>query len=264
MAWHMGHPLSQTLFTSVYLDKLLWPVPTTIDEARFYRLERQISVNAEEQCPLTHLVLRAFCLALVKACDLVHARVTAEYYYEVGPTCSLSCGTSLSDAVQEEDFVAQLYNRSLLTEFDIESLQKIISQAVAWLRKQNAAMDVNVKQALIDRLEFRKHFLTALDQDVDVVQTRQKGPFVSCMALVAPIEKSMSLGKPVPEAFSLKIQRRLASTVPPRPMVTISSKDAIDLLRRFCRDAIDMQEIVDYSSSYNLRVCTQLDIRDHG
>ena len=33
--------------------------------------------------PLVSLVLRAYCLALVKACDLVHARVATEYYYEV-------------------------------------------------------------------------------------------------------------------------------------------------------------------------------------
>ncbi|KAL1970414.1 hypothetical protein VTN77DRAFT_5575 [Rasamsonia byssochlamydoides] len=236
MAWHMGHPLSQTLFTSIYLDKLLWPVPKTLEEARFYRGERQNGVDVEEQRPLTHLVLRAFCLALVKACDLVHTRVTAEYYYE------------------EEDFVAQLYNRSLLTEFDIESLQKIVNQAVSWLNEQEGRVDDGVKQALVDRLEFRKHFLTALGQDIDVVHTRSKGPFVSCLSLVLAIEKSVSLGKPVPEAFSLKIQRKLASTVPPRPMVTISSKDAIDHLRRFCRDAIDIQEILDYSGSYNLRV----------
>lgn len=33
--------------------------------------------------PLVGLVLRAYCLALVKACDFVHARVASEYFYEV-------------------------------------------------------------------------------------------------------------------------------------------------------------------------------------
>lgn len=76
----MGNPLSQTLFTSIYLDKLLWPVPKTFEEARFYRGQRE----NEDDPPLVHLVLRAYCLALVKACDFVLTRVTAEYYYEVG------------------------------------------------------------------------------------------------------------------------------------------------------------------------------------
>jgi hypothetical protein len=75
VAWHKGHPLSQTLFTSIYLDRLLWPVPRTMEDARFDRVP--------SDSPLVSLVLRAYCLALVKACDLVHARVATEYYYEV-------------------------------------------------------------------------------------------------------------------------------------------------------------------------------------
>lgn len=78
MAWHMGHPLSQTLLTSLYIDKLLWPVPRTVDEARFDRAN-----NGKVQSPLVHLVLRAYCLAVAKACDFVHARITSEYYHEV-------------------------------------------------------------------------------------------------------------------------------------------------------------------------------------
>lgn len=80
----MGHPLSQTLFTSIYLDRLLWPVPKTVEDARFDR-GRGLS-----EPPIVGNVLRAYCLALVKACDFVHARVATEYYYEVSgsiPQC---------------------------------------------------------------------------------------------------------------------------------------------------------------------------------
>lgn len=75
----MGHPLSQTLFTSIYLDKLLWPIPKTFEEAQFYRGQQA----KEEDLPLINLVLRAYCVALVKTCDFVNARVTSEYFYEV-------------------------------------------------------------------------------------------------------------------------------------------------------------------------------------
>ena len=71
----MGHPLSQTLFTSIYIDKLLWPVPRNMEDARFDRVP--------SESPLVGLVLRSYCLALVKACDFVHARVASEYFYEV-------------------------------------------------------------------------------------------------------------------------------------------------------------------------------------
>ena len=81
MAWHKGHPLSLTLFTSIYLDNLLWPVPKSLEEAHFSR--HQPGGNKAET-GLVHGVLRAYCLALVKCCGFVHSRVAAEYYYEVG------------------------------------------------------------------------------------------------------------------------------------------------------------------------------------
>jgi hypothetical protein len=80
----MGHPLSQTLFTSIYIDRLLWPLPRTLDEARFYRGKKEGGQSYEEETPLVHLVLRAYCLSLIKACDLVNSRVSTEYFYEVG------------------------------------------------------------------------------------------------------------------------------------------------------------------------------------
>ncbi|KAL2010798.1 hypothetical protein VTN00DRAFT_3516 [Thermoascus crustaceus] len=232
MAWHMGNPLSQTLFTSIYLDKLLWPVPKTFEEARFYRGQRE----NEDDPPLVHLVLRAYCLALVKACDFVLTRVTAEYYYE------------------EEDFVTQLYNRSLLTEFDTEQFHKLIDQALSWLDGQEGKIDAGAREALRNRLVFRRVFLAALEEDTYELQSRSTEHFASSLSHVSLIEKSLSLGKPVPDAISLKIQRKLASTVPPRPLVNISPEDALAHLRRFCQDAIDIQEIIEYRGPHNLRV----------
>jgi hypothetical protein len=58
----------------------------------------------------------------------------------------------------------------------------------------------------------------------------------------------------MPEAFSLKIQRKLASTVPPRPMVQIPSDDALAHLERLCQDAIDMQQMLDYRGPSNFKV----------
>ncbi|KAI9924925.1 hypothetical protein MW887_006330 [Aspergillus wentii] len=233
MAWHMGHPLSQTLFTSLYLDKLLWPVPRTVEEARF---DRGGTNGSKDGSPMVRLVLRAYCLALVKACDFVHARIATEYYYE------------------EEDFVTQLYNRSLLSQFDIEQFLKLIDEAVSWVDQQEGKIDENVRDAIKCRLIFRRNFLIALDQDVDVVQTRSTEHFASCLSQLSQLTQSTSLGKAIPEAFSLKIQRKLASTVPPRPMVNISSEDALAHLRRLCQDAIDLKEILEYRGPSNFKV----------
>ncbi len=75
----MGYPLSQTLFASVHLERLLWPEPQRLSDARFH-LEDAAIVQSTS---LLEDVFRPFCLALVKACDLVLAMIGSQHYYEV-------------------------------------------------------------------------------------------------------------------------------------------------------------------------------------
>ncbi len=74
----MGHPLSQTLFTSLYLDRLLWPEPKTLEQARFER------DGSQDGNVMLHSILRAYCLGLIKTCDFVHRAIVSEHFYEVG------------------------------------------------------------------------------------------------------------------------------------------------------------------------------------
>lgn len=80
VAWHIGHPLSQTLFTCLYIERLLWPEPKTLEEAQFSR-----DLNSRSENPLLYRVLRSYCIATIKACHFVHCMVTGESYYEVCP-----------------------------------------------------------------------------------------------------------------------------------------------------------------------------------
>lgn len=78
MAWHLGYPLSQTLFTSVYLEGIVMPLPHTIEDAYFTRA-------SNDYCHSNPMlkVLRAYCLGLLKACCYVNERIKFEHYYEV-------------------------------------------------------------------------------------------------------------------------------------------------------------------------------------
>jgi hypothetical protein len=108
MAWHSGYPLSQTLFTSVYIDKLLWPEPKTLEQAQFYRGE-----ISEDQRPGPLLqVLRAYCLALVKGCDFVIAKIVSRDYFE------------------EEDFCTHTYNRVLFVSIPMDVFLREIDAAI--------------------------------------------------------------------------------------------------------------------------------------
>jgi hypothetical protein len=74
----MGYPLSQTIFTSLYIDRLLMPTPTSLEQTYF---DKGGSCSVDE--PLTLQVLRAYCLGLIKTCWFVNNRVRSEHYYEV-------------------------------------------------------------------------------------------------------------------------------------------------------------------------------------
>lgn len=157
-------------------------------------------------------------------------------------------------SLQEEDFVTQLYNRNLLSSFDVSHFECLLDQAIAWIDGADE-IDQGLRDAIRYRLLFRREFVVALDQDLEVLDTRSTDKFESCLSHLAALTESVSLGKSVPEAFSLKIQRKLASTVPPRPMVNISHEVALAHLKRLCQDAIDMQQMLDYRGPSNFKVC---------
>ena len=81
VAWQMGNPLSITLFSSVYIDRILWPEPKDLESASFLR-PSDIS-HGHPQPSLLQGALRAYCLGLIKACDLCLERVSRQSYFEV-------------------------------------------------------------------------------------------------------------------------------------------------------------------------------------
>jgi hypothetical protein len=113
MAWHTGYPLSQTLFTSVYIDRLLWPIPEVLEHAQFYR-----GVVDEGKRPDMVLeVLRAYCLALVKGCHCVIAKITEREYFE------------------EEDFCTNTYHRVLFVQVPMDVFARELDAAMERLEE---------------------------------------------------------------------------------------------------------------------------------
>ena len=77
MAWHLGYPLSQTLLTSVYIEYILTPTPSTLADADFIREE-------SKRTPLTG-ILRAYCLGLIMFSNKVNDQIMGEHFYDVRP-----------------------------------------------------------------------------------------------------------------------------------------------------------------------------------
>ncbi|MCJ1477340.1 hypothetical protein MMC13_006011 [Lambiella insularis] len=216
VAWHTGHHISQTLFSSLYIDRLLWPEPKTLDQACFQR-----DGTPPHDNQMLHLVLRAYCLALIKACDLVHRTIISETYYE------------------EEDFVSNLYNRKLLPDVDLVDVDAILDRGIWLIESKKDLLSEGVREALTCRLSFRKLFLRAVA--VDLASSKEDHRFVweTCSSVLPLLLDSSKHGVAVPASFSTKTQRRLASTVPPRPIIVNGLRDTYKYLKQFFLDGKD-------------------------
>lgn len=104
MAWHEGYPLSQTLFTSVHLDRLLAP-------ENGYPYDFPLSRAARNKQSTSHQVLRAYCLAVSKCIDHTIQVITAQNYYE------------------EEDFVTHLFGRDLTPKISVDEVLQLLEDA---------------------------------------------------------------------------------------------------------------------------------------
>ncbi|KAI0456014.1 Mak10-domain-containing protein [Xylaria acuta] len=231
MAWHQGYPLSQTILTSVYVEALMNPYPTTIDDVDFTR-----TLPPPLREPSLLFALRAYCAGLIKACFFVNECMKEELYYE------------------EEDFVTNTYERNLLSHIPIPAIKGLLLDAVAELQAVQDAFPRDICLALSSRLRLRIAFLDAVDLSVTRSDTSEntKLPWVQLRDLINDIENQHVLGKPVPEAFSTKLQRRLASTMPPRPMVKLSFEESITHFKRFFQNGNEVIDVLQYTDPQSL------------
>jgi hypothetical protein len=119
MAWHEGYPLAQTLFSSHYIDKLLSLEARAIGQIHFSDIGKTNSWDA----PLLHIVLRAYCIALVKCCDYALEEVNR----------SLDGSGTRCNFYEEEDFSCHTYGRELFTRIPLDAVITLLNTAVEFV-----------------------------------------------------------------------------------------------------------------------------------
>lgn len=155
--------------------------------------------------------------------------------------------------IQEEDFSTHTFNRSLLSEIDDKPVLELLEDTMERLAADNSIPE-NSKQALLQRLKMRVAFLTTVLAVDERVAPIIKSAWQVLSNTLPSIRDTREFGKPVPDSFSVKLQRKLASTVPPRPIVETSFEDAYNHLVRLCHDGDLAAEILDYKDSHSLMV----------
>ncbi|KAI0518480.1 Mak10 subunit, NatC N-terminal acetyltransferase-domain-containing protein [Xylaria bambusicola] len=231
MAWHLGYPLSQTILTSVHVDALMNPDPATIQDVDF---SNKPSGPGPESVML--LVLRAYCAGLLRACFSVNEFMKEEMSYE------------------EEDFVTNTYGRGLLGNIPVPDIKKLLLDAIAEVCAERNGFSQSIGAALVSRLELRIAFLDALDLDTTRMNLSElpRLHWTRMGKFIDEIANQHGLGWPVPAAFSTKLQRRLTSTMPPRPMVSLGFQECISHFSRLFEDAHEVIDILQYEDPQSL------------
>ncbi|KIV99940.1 hypothetical protein, variant [Verruconis gallopava] len=237
MAWYEGYPLAQTLFSSHYIDKLLSLEAKNVDQIHFSKSGRDNVWSS----PLVHLVLRAYCIAMIKCCDYALEEINR----------SLDGGGTRCNFYEEEDFSGHTYGRELFTKIPLKPILDLLSLAAEFTstEKEHSVNGQHLGSpdlygAIAARINFRITLLRAMSLEEDIEDKFKL--WKDMPGFLADIKTTHSLGLPVKESFSPKIQRRLASTVPPKPMVEISFDDALTKLENMCKDCAEAVKIVHF------------------
>ena len=133
-------------------------------------------------------------------------------------------------------------------------MSECLEQAIADLDAEGAIKNSKVKNTLRIRLQLRRHILGAVECDSMLTESGAAHHWARCSALLPDVLQSHSEGAPHPQAFSAKIQRRLASSVPPRPIVSISFENAYAQLSQICQNGSEVYQVLNYQGSHNLLV----------
>lgn len=142
----------------------------------------------------------------------------------------------------------------MLHRFEVHDVLEI---GRASLNHVSGTDNVDLNAAIKSRLLFRLDILEMLD-----LQTAGHSPtsseYENLSTTLQQLEASHDAGKEFSDAFSTKIQRRLASTVPPRPMVTVSMSEAWNFWRLMIANCQHVFTVIEARHSQDLLTAYQI------
>ena len=125
---------------------------------------------------------------------------------------------------------------------------------MTYVTEEIELMDISIRDALLNRLRFRKTLLSAVQPDGFLDHQRAR-LWEKCLELLPMLSQTNKLGVSLDDSFGIKIQRKLASSVPPRPIVKISFDEALTRLNGLCQNGRDAYRILDSQTGTSLMVC---------
>ena len=114
------------------------------------------------------------------------------------------------------------------------------------------------RSALQSRLNFRTALLEAVTFEPESPADDRSSFWHRCSSFLSTIASSHSYAKTVPSSFSEKVQRRLASSVPPRPIVNVDFEAAHEFFGRLCKDGTVASRVISCHRASSIIVCDKV------
>ena len=147
-----------------------------------------------------------------------------------------------------------MYHRKLFPEVEVVKVEQVLDEALTYLNQPYALETTDLKDALISRIEFRKSFLTAVRLESAIHSSDTTDAWNQCLRILPLLYKTNAVGLSVSDAFSTKIQCKLASGVPPRPIIEIGFEESYTYLHRLCQKGHELFLIRGLNDGSNLMV----------
>lgn len=189
---------------------------------------------------LCETVLTSYILGVIKCCDFIRQELQKGNVYE------------------EEDVSTNTAALTLLENIDVSQFLELLNHALEII-SQGTVTDVNprLSEAIKVRLIFRKTFLVLVSGTLTSTQDRCQA-LEQCLHLLPSVTTTIDLGKALPQAFSTRIQRKVSTQVPPRPMVTIDPKEAVSSWKSLLETLVQFEDLYNYTTPYEIWVISFL------
>ncbi|KAF9915912.1 hypothetical protein FBU30_001645, partial [Linnemannia zychae] len=240
MTWLSGHALSQTLFTSCYILRLLEIEQDDIDSLG----SRNGDVSAPPRGFLVE-VLNSCVLAIAKSCALIWSEMRKGQVYE------------------EEDFMTNKFGVSLFEDITTAALVSMLDQAEYWMESEGApwiqthcGSNANeILKGVMERIDYCRSSYMALFQVIAPKCSRfpQAGLQLEAMHThITGLKATHALGVKMDEAFDYTIHRQLVANTPPRAIALLTFEEAIEQLAQMCTDLISIKNALPFTDAANL------------
>lgn len=152
--------------------------------------------------------------------------------------------------------MSNTYSRTLLDSVSPEDAFACLQDATSLVDSLQGSLSRTVIDAIIARISLRDSFLRATIASEDTADHNgMRQAWIKANEALSQFKKLLSVPtKKVTESFSAKIQQKLASTMPPRPIVELNIDEAIGHLTKLLEDSLKAIEITDYSDPHSLLV----------